>query len=276
MLSWRKITSPMQADHWAERLTCFGPERLVITETGRCVRLELFDVTDAEAEVLRRQFGGAVHDLARSNADWARASVQKKPIAIRDRLQIFNAEPAPGQASRDDRALYIPAGMAFGTGDHATTATCLRLLCDLRPRRRAWSSFDVGCGTGMLTLAAAKLGADPAEGFDHDPVAVRIATENARLNHLPRTRFDEGDILQYVPPQRCHDVVFANIYSDLLVRSAAQIWATVAPAGLLLASGILRRQVDEVRIAFAHHGAKTVCVRCRGKWATLAFSKEPA
>ena len=274
MLAWRKITTPKQADHWAERLTRFGPERLVITETGRCVRLELFDVTEPEAAALQRQFGGTMRDLAASNADWARAVVQRKPIAIRDRLQIFNTEPMPGQAGPDDRALYIPAGMAFGTGDHATTATCLRLLCDLRPRRRVWSSLDLGCGTGILTLAAAKLGADPAEGFDCDPVAVRIATENARLNRLPRTRFYEGDILQYAP-RNGHDVVFANIYSDLLIQSAAQVWATVAPAGLLLASGILRRQVDDVRAPFADQGAKILRVRLRGKWATLAFAKEP-
>lgn len=273
MLAWRKFTSRKQVEHWAERLTRFGPERLVITETERCIRLELFDVTEAETALLRRQFGGAVRDLATSNADWARAVVQKKPIAIRDCLQIFNVEPAPGPARQDNRALYIPAGMAFGTGDHATTATCLRLLCDLRPRRRAWSSLDLGCGTGILTLAAARLGADPAEGIDCDPVAVRIATENARLNQLPQARFYEGDILQAAPRSR-HEVVFANIYSDILVRAATQVWATVAPAGLLLASGILREQVGEVSAPFSAQGAQTHCIRLKGKWATLAFTKE--
>src|SRR5437588_3201617 len=105
MLAWRKITSRKQVEHWAERLTCFGPERLVVTETERCVRLELFDVTEAETTLLRRQFGGTVRDLARSNADWARAVVQKKPIAIRDCLRIYNVEPAAGPAREDRRAL---------------------------------------------------------------------------------------------------------------------------------------------------------------------------
>ncbi|MBV9492405.1 MAG: 50S ribosomal protein L11 methyltransferase, partial [Verrucomicrobia bacterium] len=148
MLAWRKIISPKQAEAWTERLAGMGAERLVVTETGGRARLEIFEMSEAEAHQLCQRFGGQIRNLAKSNADWVRSVVQRRPISIRGRLLVHNGEPPPS-LPEDRRALYIPAEMAFGTGDHATTATCLRCLCDharsLLTTR--WSFLDVGCGT---------------------------------------------------------------------------------------------------------------------------------
>lgn len=273
MRAWRKITSPGRVEGWAQRLEVFGPERLVVTETGRSARLEIFGVTEAEAIALRGQFGGEIRDLAASKADWARSVVQHRPISIRGRLLVYNTEPTPGAAgAKDGKALYIPAGMAFGTGDHATTATCLRLLCDRAATLPAgrWSFLDIGCGTGILALAAARLGARLAEGFDLDPAAVRVARENAGLNRPLKARFFRVDLFKFTPLQP-YDVVAANVYSEVLVQAARKVWATVRPGGILIVSGILRTQTGEVQAAFDRLGAGLQTTRLRGKWATLEF-----
>ncbi|MBV8899402.1 MAG: 50S ribosomal protein L11 methyltransferase [Verrucomicrobia bacterium] len=274
MRAWRKTTSQGRVGYWAQRLEAFGSERLAITETGRSARLEIFDVTEAEAGALRGQFGGEIRDLAASNADWARSVVQHRPISIRGRLLVYNTEPAPeaGTKRTDGKALLIPAGTAFGTGDHATTATCLRLLCDRTATLPvgSWSFLDIGCGTGILALAAARFGARPAEGFDLDAAAVRVARANARLNRLFRARFFRADLFKFTPLQP-YDVVAANVYSEVLVQAARKVWATVKPGGTLIVSGILRTQTREVQAAFGRLGACLQTTRLRGKWATLEF-----
>lgn len=270
MRAWRKITSPRQVECWAQRLEAFGPERLVITETGRSARLEIFEVTEVEAAALCRQFGGQIRDLAASTADWARSVVQHRPISIRRRLLVYNAEPTPETQAKNGKALYIPAGMAFGTGDHATTATCLRLLCDRAALLAGWSFLDIGCGTGILALAAAKLGARQAEGFDLDAAAIRVARENARLNRPLKVRFFRADLFKFTPSQP-YDVVAANVYSEVLVQAAGKVWATVKPGGVLIVSGILRKQIGEVQAAFGRLGASLETTRLRGKWGTLEF-----
>jgi ribosomal protein L11 methyltransferase len=271
MRAWRKITRPRRVECWAQRLGAFGSERLVITETGRSARLEIFDVTEAEATALCGRFGGEIRDLAASNADWARSVVQHRPISIRGRLLVYNAEPAPEAEARikNGKALYVPAGMAFGTGDHATTATCLRLLCDRAALLPAgWSFLDIGCGTGILALAAARLGARQAEGFDLDAAAVRVARENARLNRPLKVRFFRADLFKFTPLEP-YDVVAANVYSEVLVQAAPKVWATVKPGGILIVSGILRKQISEVQAAFGRLGASLEITRLRGKWGTL-------
>jgi ribosomal protein L11 methyltransferase len=196
--------------------------------------------------------------------------VQHRPISIRGRLLVYNAEPTPEARKENGKALFIPAGLAFGTGDHATTATCLRLLCDRAATLAGWSFLDIGCGTGILALAAAKLGARQAEGFDLDAVAVRVARENARLNRPLKARFFRADLFKFTPLQP-YDVVAANVYSEVLVQAADKVWATVKPGGILITSGILRTQIGDVHAAFSRLGATLKTTRLRGKWGTLEF-----
>src|SRR5258708_17198845 len=156
MLVWRKISTEKWADSWQERLLFLGWERLVITHLGgrNGIGLEIFEVTQREATLLLQRFGGEIRDLRRSTADWVRAVVQKSPISIRGRLQILNREPGDdGPIPRHH--LYLPAAVAFGTGDHATTARCLRLLGDIRPKSGAWPSLDRRTGARTLAVAAA-------------------------------------------------------------------------------------------------------------------------
>ena len=274
MLVWRKISTEKWADSWQERLLFLGWERLVITHLGggSRIRLEIFEVTQREASLLLQRFGGEIRDLERSTADWVRTVVQKRPISIRGRLQILNREPGDDRPI-PRRHLYLPAGLAFGTGDHATTAGCLRLLCDIAPKSGEWQMLDAGTGAGILAIAAAKLGASHVDAFDLDPTAVRTAKQNAKLNELgTRIHIWKQDVLSFVP-KLSYEIVIANLYSELLRQSAMRLSRALVPKGHLIVSGLMRDQIEPIRNLLEANGTPILLVRARGKWVTLLAQK---
>ena len=137
--------------------------------------------------------------------------------------------------------LVIPASLAFGTGEHATTAMSLRFLEQLTRRwNPGWSLVDLGTGSGILALAAKRLGAGLVIGIDNDPAAISMAKSNARLNKIRGATFQLGDVHRWNPAQKT-DVITANLYSDLLI----EILPKLRGGGWLILSGILRSQKDE-------------------------------
>jgi ribosomal protein L11 methyltransferase len=273
MLVWRKVSAEKWSDSWQERLGFVGPQRLVITRFGdsRRVRLEVFDVSESLSRVLLHRFGGEVRTLAHSTSDWAKSVTLKKPISFRGRLFLVNAD-SPIDPTSERQILRIPASLAFGTGEHATTSTCLRWLCDLAPAGRPWRFLDIGTGSGILAIGAAKLGASGVSGFDSDPTAVRIARENAILNDVSFVRFFRQDVLRYQAAV-AFDIVAANLYSEILVRALERIWAALAPQGFCLVSGILQDQTESVLAAIRRHNAQVIGTRARGKWVTILARK---
>jgi len=277
-LAWRKICHEKWVDSWQERLLWLGSERLVITQFNgsKRVRLEIYAVTRSEATILKREFGGEIRNLSRSNADWVKSIVQKKPIPIRGRLRIVNLEPEAGK-TWDGNVIFVPASLAFGTGEHATTAGCLRQLCDIVPAgHTGWTFLDAGTGTGILALAAAKLGADRIHAFDADAIAVRTAKQNARLNGLSgKLRIWRQDVLKF-QPESVYDVVTANLYSVLLRQALPRLVKAARKDGFLIFSGILRDQEAEVKEWLREKKLDLQESRRRGKWiAMLARKRGP-
>jgi ribosomal protein L11 methyltransferase len=272
MLVWRKLSSEKWADSWQERLAFLGPERVVITQISntRRIRLEIFDITADESVILQKCLGGEVRDLNCSSADWVRHFVLRKPISIRGRLHIANLEPGSGALA--PHTIYIPANLAFGTGEHFTTAGCLRLLVDIAPKSGAWSFLDAGTGTGILAIAACKLGASKVLAFDVDPTAVRIARENASINRAARLRVVRADVLKH-RIEESFDIVTANLYGELFCSAAANLWRAVKPAGRVIVSGVMRDQVDPVLCVIGQMKGQIECMRIRGKWVTLLARK---
>ena len=274
MLVWRKISSEKWLDSWEERLAFLGWDRLVRTQFAgsRRVRLEVFDVTEAESAILLKRFGGEIRDLKISTADWVRTFVWKAPISIRGRLRIINREPEPG-APFDPKTIYIPANLAFGTGEHATTAACLRLLTDIAPKKRDdWDFLDAGTGTGILAIAAMRLGARRILGFDFDRTAVRIAKANARLNKANKMKLLRADALTYTPDGQ-FDIVAANLYGDLFRKAASSLWLAMKPVGCLIVSGLTRDQLESVDETIRKLDGHVQLKRARGKWVTLLARK---
>jgi len=273
MLVWRKLSSEKWLDSWQERLAFLGWDRLVTTQFAgsRRIRLEIFDITEADSAVLLKRFGGEVRNLKHSTADWVRTFVLKKPISIRGRLRIVNSEPSPG-APLDIQTIYIPANLAFGTGEHATTAGCLRLLADIAPKRGDWDFLDAGTGTGILAIAASRLGAKRVLAFDFDATAIRVAKANARLNKLRVVKIFRADVLSYAPEGR-FDIVAANLYSDLFRKAASNLWPALKPLGKLIVSGLTRDQVENVANQIRAIGGEIELKRTRGKWVTLLAAR---
>jgi ribosomal protein L11 methyltransferase len=274
MLVWRRITSERWVDSWTERLMSFDLKRLVVTQLHRStrVRLELFDITKRESEVLLHSFGGEVRDLQRSSADWVRSVVQGKPISIRGRLLVSSTDSDKSQLKSRQQLIRIPASLAFGTGDHATTASCLRLLCDVARELVLWRHLDIGTGTAILAIAAEKLGAYEVDAFDFDPVAVRIARQNLALNGCSRIRLRRQDVLKFASASG-YQVVTANLYSELFLQALPSIWPAVAPAGYLIISGVMRDQAGKIRSALLGLHATELASITRGKWVTTSWRR---
>ncbi len=196
------------------------------------------------------------------------------PIPIGRNLLILPAwiEP-PG----DGRVpIRIDVGMAFGTGTHPTTQLCLELLEDYFAPLSVVNqvrSIDIGCGTGILSIAALKLGAEQAIGVDIDPQAIRAAAENAALNEV---QFELGigsvkEVLEGKFSYRRANIVFANILAPVLVDLLNQgLGELVLPGGCLILSGILAEQCPQVETAVREQGFTQVGKRQMGDWVALA------
>jgi ribosomal protein L11 methyltransferase len=161
--------------------------------------------------------------------------------------------------------LVIDPGRAFGTGAHATTRLCLELLLELAP---AGGVVDLGCGSGVLAIAAAKLGWQPVLALDYDPVSVAVAAENARLNGV-LIEVARHDLRQSVVPAAA--LVMANLLRPLLLDWAGQIAGGQRP-DQVIASGLLVEEADEVAEAFAGVGLRELGRRAHGGWAALLLS----
>ncbi len=174
--------------------------------------------------------------------------------------------------------LLIDPGLAFGTGHHETTRGCL-LMLDALARERAFARpLDLGCGSGILALAMARLWGRPVVAADNDPAAVAVARENARLNgvaRLVRVLRSEGLSAAGVRRAGPFDIVTANILADPLVRLAPALVRHLAPRGVVVLSGLLRRQERAVLAAYAAQGLAPLRRRRLGQWSVLALARPP-
>ena len=178
------------------------------------------------------------------------------------------------------KAVILDPGMAFGTGRHATTRACLEYVDELAADGAERSFLDVGCGSGILAIAAALEGFRDVSGFDIDPDAVENANENAAKNGLD-LRFVRGDLSRRstLPGvsdtgDRTFDVVAANVLGPILIRFAKEISAlvTCAPTSRLILSGILDEIYPEVAAAYAELGFREISSKLVGEWRTGLFS----
>ena len=186
------------------------------------------------------------------------------------------------QKPRKNQAVVIlDPGLSFGTGQHPTTSFCLNEICrvgavrqQLSRRLGATKSFlDIGTGSGILAIAAAKLGFAPVHAFDFDPESVRVAKENARKNRVDgKIKLTRGDITKLpLKPARQYDLVCANLISNLLIAERRRIVNRLKPGGTLVLAGILATEFGEVQAAFEKLGLKLAAKRVENEWGSGAF-----
>ncbi len=266
---WTRLSSTKWEDAWIERLRFLDPATIafITWPDSRALKIEVY-CDERTSRRLVKRFGGRATKLA--GHVWTGDPVRPRaPLSIRGKLKIFSDRPSWRdwqKTARKPAGIFIPAGMAFGTGEHATTATCLRLLSDAAAELSAgFAALDLGTGAGILAVAAKALGASRVEAIDYDPVAVRIAKENASTNGFPTIKVSCSDALK-LTLRRSFDVVLANLFSDVLLAAAPRIARTVKPGGWLIFSGVLRKQAQEVAGAFEALGFSSPRIIARGKW----------
>ena len=204
------------------------------------------------------------------NEDWAESWKKAfKPIRLGEHIVI-----RPGWAAFDplpgDKVIEIDPGLAFGTGTHETTGMCTALVEKyVRPGQRV---IDIGTGSGILAIAAAHMGADEVLATDLDPVAVRVAAENAGINGFgDRISCRCGDLLDVVDVSG--DVVIANIIADVIIMLAKPVRARIADGGLFICSGIAVDRRDDVIRALNEADYEILDAPVKGEWAAFAARK---
>lgn len=269
----------------------YGQLVLVQRPGRKRLQLEIACASRRDSSVLVRKFGGRIEALPRN---WLKHT-DSKPIKIGKRLVVVRSikdlqrcsvrcpqrssrhRTRPG-ALRTARAtartikpafLIIPASLAFGTGEHATTAMSLRFLEELtRHWKRGWSLVDVGTGTGILALAGKYFGAERVIGVDNDPAAISVAKSNARLNKIRNVSFQLRDVHKSQRAQKT-DVIAANLYSNLLLEILPKLHA----GRWLILSGILRSQQGELVPALERNHYDIISIKRRAKWVTILSRK---
>ncbi len=240
-------------------------------------RIDAFPTAPEEADGFRArlaehaQLTVVVEPLA--DADWLAMALSGLPPVRAGRFFVYGVHDR-GRAPPNAVNLRIEAGAAFGTGHHGTTVGCLLAYDALLKRRRHRRVLDVGTGTGVLAIAAARTGSATVVGTDIDPVSVRIARENAAVNRV-RARFAHASGLADRRVRRAgpYDLVFANILARPLVGLAQDIRGALRPGGVAILSGLLRTQERLVRAAYLNRGfALTARIR-RDAWATLVLTR---
>ncbi len=258
-LGWRWSRSIARADEarWTGQLGAAGELNwMLIEKTGRKrLQLEAYFGTKKHALGFRQKWGGRIEPFA------PKPPVPAGPVRVDARLEIVHDEKIPRAAGR----LIIPYGIAFGSGEHATTLMLLRALARKRDLA-ARSILDLGTGSGVLALAARVLGAKHVVATDFDPAAIRTARQNEALNFSSRRiRWEVADVKR-LRARSQFNLVVANLFSGILVEAAPRIARTLKPGGELWLSGVLRSQQEEVGFAYRKAGLRHLNTTTRGKW----------
>ena len=207
--------------------------------------------------------------------DWVTLSLEGLPPVNAGPFVVVGSHAlkasSPGKIS-----VLIEAGPAFGTGHHGTTLGCLLALAEARRYRKPGRVLDLGTASGVLAIAALKVGAELAVGTDIDRDSVFVARENARKNHVSRffvhhVRGANNPAIRQAGP---YDTVFANILMKPLIGLAGEIERLSAPGAVIILSGLLHHQAAPVRAAFEGHGMLFQKRIKRDGWSSLVFRKK--
>jgi ribosomal protein L11 methyltransferase len=290
---WRVsvITTPEAEDAVSEFLgtelgqpvsSCFNMETGVTTVTAHCrrkpalpaeqvakIRVGLDRIKNCGLKI----GSGKVTIAKMRREDWAESWKRHfKPVEIGNAL-LVKPSWSKKLPRKNQAVVILDPGLSFGTGQHPTTAFCLREVTRHRKTGIRRSFLDMGTGSGILAIAAAKLGYSPVYAFDFDPEAVRIARANARVNGVhKKLRIARNDVTKLpIHPARQYDLICANLISTLLIAGRRRIVAQLHCGGTLVLAGILKSEFSQIRKIYAELGLKLAARKIENEWCSGSF-----
>ena len=252
----------LNADKTIASVSVYLPADGGVADTVSFLR-DRFDTLKIEAKI---EISGV------NEEDWANSwKAYYKPIKIGERIVIVPAWEKY-DAAEGEIIVRMDPGMAFGTGTHETTRLVISLL--EKYVKGGESVLDVGCGSGILAICAAKLGADFCKAYDIDPVAVKVARENIKDSGLENITCDVSDLLKQVDKTAApYKVICANIVADIIIRMTPDIGAFMDGDSVILASGIIVERSADVIECFEANGCEVVERVEENGWCALAVKK---
>ena len=252
-------------------------------ENTEVVTVKAYLPVDDELDEKLRTFEQEVNKLSEHNVDKGPGAISCNEVQDEDWSdtwkQYFHTEKVGGlivikptwedyEASPDDIVIELDPGAAFGTGTHPTTSMCIKELETLV--KGGMKVFDVGTGSGVLAIAAAKLGATDVTATDYDATAVSVAEENIRHNHVEHIiKTGRSDLMKQIDGKA--DLVIANIIADIVIRLFDELEEHLNPGGSLLASGIIGERIADVTEAALAHGFTIDKVMEAKGWAAMVI-----
>ena len=245
------------------------------------VYLEIFEASTRKALVAGLQqlrtdgfdVGTSLKTQTVRKENWAESWKRHfKPISIGPLL--IKPSWSKKRAAKGQSTVILDPGLSFGTGQHATTSFCLRQIVQCRKLSQKPSLLDIGTGSGILAISAAKLGFGPVVAFDFDPESVRVSRENARINKVDRIVKPSKADLTRLPlrSKTQYDVVCANLIYDLLLSESKRILNRLKPDGQLVLAGILATQFSKVQSHYESCGLKLVATKIEKEWQSGRFT----
>jgi len=250
------------------RVKAYLAETSFLLETVEEIKLAINNLTNFDIDLGHNVV--SVQEV--DEEDWATAwKKYYHPVKISNRFTIVPTWEDYERVNTDELIIELDPGMAFGTGTHPTTVMCLQAL--EKTVQTDSSVIDVGTGSGVLSIGAAKLGASKIHALDLDEVAVRSAIENIALNKVDHiVRVTHGNLLDNVDEQA--DIVVANILAEIIMTFTDDAFTIVKEGGLFITSGIIATKKDDVRESLQHAGFEIEEVMMMEDWVTI-ISRKP-